>query len=72
MSAEKWRATEIHVSQNQKKYRLLNIIHLHVMTGPEGNVSETKLRETSRLEGKQNYLFPEGPVISVLHSNQQD
>ena len=45
------------------------------MTGPEGNSEicfskarismfhETKSRETLRFKGKQNSLFPKGPVI---------
>ena len=51
-----------------KTKKKLYIIHL--MCAPEGNsefcfpeslnVSETKSRETLRLEGKQNSLFPEG------------
>ena len=45
----------------------------HLMTGPEGNSEfcfprismfpKTKSRETLRFEGKQNSLFPSGPVI---------
>ena len=39
----------------------------HLMTGPKGN-SEFCFPETSmlRLEGKQNSLFPEGPVIKCF------
>ena len=49
---------------------------IHLMTAPEGNslfcfprismFPETKSRETSRFEGKQNKLFPEGVVIKCF------
>ena len=48
----------------------------HLMTGPKGNSEfcfpetsmfpEAKPRGTLRLEGKQNSLFPEGPVIKCF------
>ena len=48
----------------------------HLMTGPKGNSEfcfpETSMfpmakpRGTLRLEGKQNSLFPEGPVIKCF------
>ena len=48
----------------------------HLMTGPKGNSEfcfpeismfpEGKPRGTLRLEGKQNSLFPEGPVIKCF------
>ena len=42
------------------------VIIKHLMTGPKGN-SEFCFPETSlRLEGEQNSLFPEGPVIKCF------
>ena len=42
----------------------------HLMTGPEGNSEfcfpETLNVGTLRVEGKQNSLFPEGPVIKCF------
>ena len=50
--------------------------NIHLMCAPEGNsefcfpeslnVPETKSRETLRLEGKQNSLFPEGVHIKCF------
>ena len=39
------------------------------MTGPKGN-SEAKPTETLRVEGKQNLLFPVGPVKVLCYTSQ--
>ena len=42
----------------------------HLMTGPEGN-SEFCFPETLiEVEGKQNSLFPMGPVIIIINNNK--
>ena len=53
-----------------------DVVIKHLMTGPKGNSEfcfpetsmfpEAKQRGTLRLEGKQNSLFPEGPVIKCF------
>ena len=60
-----------------QKFGFINRVdNKHLMNGPKGNSEfcfpetsmfpEAKPRETLRLEGKQNSLFPLGPVIKCL------
>ena len=57
-------------------WRRQRVNNKHLMTGPKGNSEfcfpetsmfpEAKPKGTLRLEGKQNSLFPKGPVIKCF------
>ena len=62
--------------ENNSYAKLCGENNKHLLTGPKGNSEfcfpetsmfpEAKPRGTLRLEGKQNSLFPEGPVIKCF------